>query len=81
MAEVEQTLDRQLKSLNRSVLTHGGSVKSTAAEKHVKEQYRIFDEKRRALRHAEGDAQMAELLERERSLTKSRRKKRTNDDH
>jgi hypothetical protein len=79
MAEVEQTLDRQLKSLNRPVLTHGGSVKSSAAERHVKEQYRVFDEKRRALRHAEADAQIAELLKKERALSKSRRKKRTND--
>jgi hypothetical protein len=81
MAEVEQTLDRQLKSLNRPVLAHGGAVKSAAAERHAKEQYRDFDEKRRALRHAEADTQLAELLKKEKSLPKSRRKKPTNDDN
>lgn len=80
MAEVEETLVRQLRSLNRAILTHGGSVKSGAAERHAKEQYRIFDERRRAMRHAEADAQMADLLKKERSLTKSRRKKSTNED-
>ena len=79
MAEVEETLDRQLKSLNRPVLAHGGSVKGSAAERHAKEQYRIFDEKRRALRHAEADAQMADLLKKEGALPKSRRKKPMNE--
>jgi hypothetical protein len=75
MAEVEQTLDRQLKSLNRAVLTHGGSVKSSAAERHAKDQYCIYDEERRAARHADADAQMADLVRREKALPKSRRKK------
>lgn len=75
MTEVEETLDRQLKSLNRPVLTHGGSVKSSAAERHAKDQYRLYDEMRRAARHADADAQMADLLRREKSLPKSRRKK------
>jgi hypothetical protein len=79
MVDVEQTLERQLKGLNRPVLAHGGSVKSTAAERHAKEQYRVFDEKRRARRHAEADAQMAELIRSEKTLPKSRRKKPTND--
>ncbi len=60
MAEVEETLNRQLRSL---------------AERHAKEQYRVFDERRAALRHAEADTLMADLLKRERSLPKSRRKK------
>lgn len=75
MAEVEETLNRQLKSLSRPLLAHGGSVKSSAAERHAKEQYRIFDERRAALRHAEADTCMADLLKREKSLPKSRRKK------
>jgi hypothetical protein len=81
MTEVEQTLERQLRSLNRPILTHGGSAKSTAAERHAKEQYRAFDEKRRALRHAEADTQLAELLKKERGLPKSRRKKPKNEDN
>ena len=44
----------------------------------AKEQYRVFDEKRRALRHSEADAQMADLLKKERGLGKSRRKKPRN---
>lgn len=79
MAEVEGTLERQLRSLNRPILTHGGTVKSTSAERLAKEQYRIFDEKRRALRHADADAQIADLIKRGKTLPKSRRKKRTNE--
>lgn len=79
MAEVEETLDRQLKSLNRPLLTHGGSVTSKAAERHPKDQYRIFDEKRRAARYADADARIAELMRTEGSLPKSRRKKGKNE--
>jgi hypothetical protein len=79
MSEAEETLDRQLRSLNRPLLTHGGSVKSSAAERHAKEQYRIFDEKRRTIRHAEADTQMADLLKKEKALSKSRRKKPQNE--
>ncbi len=79
MAEAEDTLGRQLKSLNRPILAHGGSVKSSTGERHAKEQYRIFDEKRRALRHAEADTQITDLLKREKSLPKSRRKKPANE--
>jgi hypothetical protein len=42
MAQAEQLLDQQLKSLNRSVLTHGGSVKAEKAKAHANEQYRLF---------------------------------------
>ena len=79
MAEVERMLDAQLKSLNRSVLSHGGSVSATQAERRVKEQYRIFDEKRRAERHADADAYIADLVKKERELPKARGKKSRND--
>lgn len=79
MAEAEDTLGRQLKSLNRPILAHGGSVKSSTGERHAKEQYRIFDEKRAALRHAEADTQITDLLKKEKALPKSRRKKPANE--
>lgn len=79
MTEVERMLDAQLKALSRPLLSHGGSVKASQAERHAKEQYRVFDERRRAERHTEADAQMAHLLKKERELPKSRRKKPRND--
>lgn len=79
MVEVERLLDAQLKALHRSVLSHGGSVRATRAEQHVKEQYRIFDERRRAERHADADAHIADLLKKERDLPKARRKKSRNE--
>ena len=79
MAEVERMLDAQLKALNRSVLSHGGSARATLAEQHAKDQYRIFDARRRAERHADADADIADLLKKERELPKARRKKSRND--
>jgi hypothetical protein len=38
MMEVSNLLDKQLRSLNRLVLTHGGAVKTQAAKTHAHEQ-------------------------------------------
>jgi hypothetical protein len=75
MAQAEQLLDQQLKSLNRSVLTHGGAVKTEKAKAHANEQYRLFDEQRKLNRHAQADAALAELKASEKELSKATRKK------
>jgi hypothetical protein len=75
MLEASNLLDMQLRSLNRSVLTHGGVIKAQVAKTHAHEQYRIFNEKRRALRHAQADAALAELKANEKKLPKTKQKK------
>lgn len=79
MNEAEQLLDLQLKQLNRAVLRSGGSVKSSAARLHAFKHYDVFNEKRRALRHAEADARIAELKGQQKAIVKTRtpRKKAT----
>ncbi len=78
MADAANLLDQQLKQLNRSVLRRGGSVKSITAKKHAHEQYGIFNEKRRALRHAEADARIAALRGQEKTISKvSKKRKKT----
>ena len=76
MAEIEALLDHQLRSLSRQVLRGGGSVKTTQARAHALEQYKSFNEKRKAIRHAEADANLAALKAQEKLLPKSPRKKR-----
>lgn len=56
MLEVETLLDSQLKSLGRNVLRGGGTVKAAKAKAHALNEYKQFNEKRRAVRHAEADA-------------------------
>jgi hypothetical protein len=70
MLELETLLDAQLKSLSRQVLRHGGSVKATKAKEHAHEQYRLFDEKRRAIRYAQADAALAALRATDKQLPK-----------
>lgn len=76
MAEVEALLDNQLRSLSRHVLRGGGSVKTIQAKAHALEQYRSFNEKRKAIRHAEADAALALLKAQEKLLPKTSRRKR-----
>jgi hypothetical protein len=75
MAQAEQLLDQQLKSLNRRLLTHGGAVKAENAKAHANEQYQLFDQQRKLSRHAKADAALAELKTREKELPKTARKK------
>lgn len=73
MAEIEALLDNQLKSLNRNLLRGGGFVKTEQAKAHALEQYKAFNEKRKALRFAEADAALKALKAEEKSLPKTRR--------
>lgn len=79
MAEAERLLDQQLKQLNRSVLRTGGSVSSVAAMSHADAQYEIYDKKRRELRHAQADADIAELRNQEKTISRSGRRSKKND--
>jgi hypothetical protein len=76
MAEIAALLDNQLRSLSRQVLRGGGSVKTAEAKAHALEQYRAFNEKRKAIRHAEADAALAALKAQEKLLPKPTRKTR-----
>lgn len=76
MVEVGQLLGTQLQFLGRNVLKGGGSVKSAAAKAHAHEQYKQFNEQRRAVRQADADAAIAQLLKQEKALPKSRRSRK-----
>ncbi|MEX0828323.1 MAG: RhuM family protein [Haliea sp.] len=78
MGDAERLLDKQLISLNRAVLRSGGKVKSSTAKRHAIAQYEIFNEQRRALRHAAADEHIASLKSQEKTISKSRpRRKKT----
>ena len=74
MAEAERLLDDQLKRLGRPVLDHGGRASSKDAERHVKAQYKRYDERRRQERKASADAALAELKQTGKTLPKAGRK-------
>ena len=76
MADAERAFDTLIKTSGRSVLTNGGAVKSSVAKQHAIEQHRIFAERQRALRHAEGDKVVGELLEKVRKLPKAKNSRR-----
>jgi hypothetical protein len=77
MAEVSALLDNQLRSLSRQVLRGGGSVKTAQAKAHALEQYRAFNERRKAIRYAEADAAIAALKAQDKLLPKPPRKRTT----
>jgi hypothetical protein len=76
MSEAERLLETQLKNLNRTVLRHGGRVSHTDAEAHAKREYKIFDDRRRALRAEESQRELAALKSVEKSLPKAATTKR-----
>lgn len=76
MSEAEALLDSQLKNLSRQVLRGGGTVKTVQAKAHALEQYKLFNAKRKAVRHAEADAALAALKAQEKLLPKPTRKTR-----
>lgn len=73
MVETESLLDRQLVSLQRTLLRHGGVVKTEKAKAHAREQYKLFDRRRKIARHAEADAVLAALKAQEKTLPKTKR--------
>lgn len=76
MADAEQAFDTLIKTSGRSVLSRGGDVGSTAAKEHAIEQYKIYSERQKALRHAEADQLIGSLMEKVKRLPKSSKPKK-----
>ena len=75
MEDARTLLDKQLKSLGRALLLHGGHVKMSDAKKHAERQYNIYDAQRKAERHDQADSSIKNLRKEEKSLPKSGRRK------
>lgn len=76
MAQAQVLLDQQLKSLNRTVLRSGGRISTNKAKAHAEKEYELFDRRRREIRHAEADAQIAALKAVDKSIGKPPKKKK-----
>lgn len=74
MEDARQLLDKQLSSLGRTVLTHGGHISATDAKRHAEQQYAIYDAQRKVERQAEADRAMASLRSADKSLPSARRR-------
>lgn len=74
MEDARQLLDKQLSSLGRVVLTHGGHISATDAKRHAERQYALYDAQRKAERQAEADRAMASLRSADKSLPSGRRR-------
>lgn len=75
MAQASRLLERQLHGLGRLILKSGGQIAHQTAETKAKSEYRRFDERRRAVRKALADEELAALKESEKDLPKTRGKK------
>ncbi|BBU60406.1 DNA-binding protein [Methylosinus sp. C49] len=75
MEDARRLLDQQLRSLSRTLLTHGGRIKMSDAKKHAEKQYEIFDAGRKIERQKAADRIIAELRQSDKSLPKSTRRK------
>jgi len=72
MAEAEELLERQLISLRRLVLRHGGNISSETAKAKAAREYKRFDERRKRDRAVETARELAALKETDKSLPKVR---------
>jgi hypothetical protein len=72
MAEAEELLERQLISLRRIVLRHGGNISSDAAKAKAAREYKRFDERRKGDRANETARELAALKAADKSLPKVR---------
>lgn len=72
MAEAEELLERQLISLRRLVLRHGGNISSDAAKARAAREYRRYDERRKRDRAIEIAKELAALKAADKSLPKVR---------
>jgi hypothetical protein len=75
MDDARKLLDKQLTSLGRVVLTHGGHVSATDAKRHAERQYALYDSQRKVKRQAEADRSLAALRAEDKDLPSSRRRK------
>lgn len=77
MAHATALLEQQLRSLNRQVLRHGGSVKHSTAERFAKLNYARFDKARREARRIAADKELTELKAAATNLPKPKKAKPT----
>ncbi|MBO0664520.1 virulence RhuM family protein [Jiella sp. MQZ9-1] len=68
IADAQNLLDQQLKSLGRQVLTHGGTIKAAVAQRHAEAEYAKFAKRRTLERHREADERIAELAKEAKGL-------------
>lgn len=73
MEDARQLLDKQLSSLGRVVLTHGGHVSATDAKRHAEQQYALYDAQRKVERQAEADRALVALKQQDKGLPKAAR--------
>lgn len=75
MDDARRLLDQQLRNLNRSVLTHGGSVRMSEAKARAELEYDRFDTTRKLARQQEADALIKQLSNEAKVLPTKPRKK------
>ena len=78
MSEAQKLLEAQLRGLNRPILRGGGNVSHGMADAHAKAEYKKFDERRRAQRVMEAQADLAALKAAGKDLPKPKRRRLPN---
>lgn len=73
MDDARSILDKQLRSLGRTVLSHGGNVSAPDAKLHAERQYALYDAVRKAERQAEADRAISSLRAADSNLPRTRR--------
>lgn len=71
MGQAVDLLDKQLANLSRPILRSGGSVSHSDAERHVNDEYRKFDMRRKAKRIEEAQREISSLKATEKTLPKT----------
>lgn len=74
MDDARALLDKQLASLGRVVLTHGGQIAAADAKRHAERQYALYDAQRKTERRAEADRAIAALRAADKGLPSGRRR-------
>lgn len=74
MRDVEHLLDQQLRSLHRTVLSHGGRMKMSDAKELAARQYETFSAARKLARHKDADDAISALVKAEKALPRRPRK-------
>lgn len=70
MQDAEVLLDRQLNGLDRIVLTHAGKVSKAMADSAAHEQYALWKEAQKTLRHERADKAIREIAKEAKKLTR-----------
>lgn len=73
MTHATRMLDKQIHTLGRMVLSHGGQVRHDTAEAAAKSHYRRFDAERKAAMKADADAELAALRAADKALPRARK--------